>query len=256
MPFAALRAMAEDGLVLRAASGREGLVSWRNLRDPDSDHILLDYGEVLTTNTAQGSTVTEHIHALPAGSHLVSAFGAYTSGSRHRELSFIVTSDGAERAEVAARRPLGDRREVVVQDVLTNIVRNFSRQPIKESSLSLIERARDLRRGSVVGFQVGVAGLAEKGTRQRLSTRFAFRRATTQFERLAPHWVAVLRQRAKAIVASATSLSTIVKRVAIAAAAVKARRERYWSGMKDPASDTSARRPQTLRQQQEPRIKQ
>ena len=79
---------------------------------------MLAYGDVLTTNTSQGSTVTDHIFALPAGSHQVNAFGAYTSGSRHREQSFIVTSDGAERQEVAARRPLGDKRQVRESDVI------------------------------------------------------------------------------------------------------------------------------------------
>lgn len=62
------------------------------------------------------------IHAMPAGTKLVSAFGAYTSGSRHREQSFIVTSEGAERAEIVARRPLGDQREIGRGDVLNCIL--------------------------------------------------------------------------------------------------------------------------------------
>lgn len=250
-----VRDITDDGLVLRSASGRDGFVPWHNLRDPDSDHILLDYGEVLTTNTAQGSTVAEHIHALPAGSHLVSAFGAYTSGSRHRELNFIVTSDGAERAEVAARRPLGDRREVVFEDVLANIVRNFSRQPIKESSLALIERARDLRRGSVTSFQIGTAGLTEEGRHPSLSARFAVNRAASQIQSLTPHWVRGLRKRARVIVASASSLSAIVRQVAAVTASVKTRRVRYWTTTKDANTEQAERRLQASRQQQEPRIK-
>jgi len=151
-----IRAIEEDGLVLRAPSGKQGLVPWDRLRAPDSERVLLDYGEALTTNTAQGSTVSEHIHAMPAGSALVSAFGAYTSGSRHREKSFIVTSEGAERAEVAGRRPLGDARKIEQADLIANIVRNLSRQPVKEASLDLLERARDVRRGAVRAFQAGV----------------------------------------------------------------------------------------------------
>jgi len=88
----------------------------------------------------------EHIHAIPAGSRLVSAFGAYTSGSRHREQSFIVTSEGAERTEIVVRRPLGDQREI-----LNNIVRNFSQQPVKESALDMIDRADAIRRGTIRG---------------------------------------------------------------------------------------------------------
>jgi hypothetical protein len=151
-----IRGIDENGLVLRAPSGKQGLVPWDRLKAPGSERILLDYGEALTTNTAQGSTVSEHIHAMPAGSTLVSAFGAYTSGSRHRDKSFIVTSEGAERVEVAGRRPLGDARKIEEADLIANIVRNLSRQPVKEASLDLLERARDVRRGAVRAFQAGV----------------------------------------------------------------------------------------------------
>ena len=58
-------------------SGKQGFVPIANLRPDGGERVLLDYGEALTTNTAQGSTVSEHIHALPAGSALVSAFGAW-----------------------------------------------------------------------------------------------------------------------------------------------------------------------------------
>jgi hypothetical protein len=141
------------GLTLRNGVGREGAVAWDTLRDEVSGRVQLAYGDALTTNTAQGTTVTEHIHAMPAGTKLVSAFGAYTSGSRHREQSFVVTSEGAERAEVIARRPLGDRREIGHGDLLSNIIRNFTQQPEKEAALALIDRAVCLRRGAVQAMQ-------------------------------------------------------------------------------------------------------
>jgi hypothetical protein len=141
------------GLTLRNAAGREGVVTWDTLRGEASGRVQLAYGDALTTNTAQGTTVTEHIHAMPAGTKLVSAFGAYTSGSRHREQSFIVTSEGAERAEVIARRPLGDRREIGRGDLLHNIIRNFAQTPEKEAALALIDRAVGLRRGAVQAVQ-------------------------------------------------------------------------------------------------------
>ena len=77
------------GVVLRTKTGREGLVRWDSLSDPATGRVKLAYGDALTTNTSQGSTVTEHIFAVPGGSRQVNAFGAYTSGSRHREQSFI-----------------------------------------------------------------------------------------------------------------------------------------------------------------------
>jgi hypothetical protein len=144
-----------EGLVLRTKEGREGVVKWDSLSDDKTGRVRIAYGDVLTTNTSQGATVTEHIFAVPGGSRQVNAFGAYTSGSRHREQSFIVMSDGAERQEVAARRPLGDRRQVRESDVIENIARNFGRQPVKEGSLAMIERANNMRTGTVQKMQAG-----------------------------------------------------------------------------------------------------
>jgi len=126
--------------------------------------LQLAYGDALTTNTAQGSTVTEHIHAMPSGTRLVTAFGAYTSGSRHREQSYIVTSEGAERAEIIGRRPLGDRREITRYDILQNLTQNLARQPEKESSLHMIERAASLRRGTVQHFQKSLHSFESQAT--------------------------------------------------------------------------------------------
>src|ERR1019366_4445274 len=128
---------------------------WDSLKDEATGRIQLAYGDVLTTNTSQGATVSEHIFAVPGGSRQVNAFGAYTSGSRHREQSFIVTSDGAERQEVAGRRPLGDRRQVRESDVIENVARNFGRQPGKEGSLAMIARAENLRTGTIHKMQAG-----------------------------------------------------------------------------------------------------
>ncbi len=151
-----------EGLVLRTKEGREGLVKWDSLSDDKTGRMKLGYGDVLTTNTSQGATVTEHIFAVPGGSRQVNAFGAYTSGSRHREQSFIVTSDGAERQEVAARRPLGDKRQVRESDVIENIARNFARQPVKEGSLAMVERANNLRTGTVQRMQAGKQRLEQR----------------------------------------------------------------------------------------------
>ena len=171
-------AIRDDGLLLRTREGREGLVLWETLRNPASGRVMLAYGEVLTINTSQGSTVSEHIFALPAGTAPVSAFGAYTSGSRHREQSFIVVSDGAERAEVSGRRPLGDRREIRQSDVIRNIVRNFARQPEKESALALLERAEGLRRGGIRRFQAAKQALEQRESEGKQRTALPARLAS------------------------------------------------------------------------------
>jgi hypothetical protein len=151
-----------EGLVLRTKEGREGVVKWDSLSDARTGRVKLAYGDVLTTNTSQGATVTEHIFAVPAGSRQVNAFGAYTSGSRHREQSFIVTSDGAERQEVASRRPLGDKRQVRESDVIENVARNFARQPVKEGSLAMIERASNLRTATIQKMQASKQPLQQR----------------------------------------------------------------------------------------------
>jgi hypothetical protein len=151
-----------DGLLLRNAAAKIGLVAWTTLQDRGTGNIRLAYGDALTTHTAQGSTVTEHIHAMPSGTRLVSAFGAYTSGSRHTERSFMVTSEAAERSEVHGRRPLGDPRPVTRGDIFTNMTRNLSRQPEKVSALDLIEKAADLRRGTIHGVQKALHAMEEQ----------------------------------------------------------------------------------------------
>ena len=157
-----VREVREEGLVLQGKQGRHGLVRWDALRHEQNGRIMLAYGDVLTTHTTQGATVSEHIFALPGGSRQVNAFGAYTSGSRHREASYIVTSDGAERAEVAGRRPLGDKRTIREGDVLANVARNFARQPVKESALALLDRAETVRRGTIRRMQAGKHGLEQR----------------------------------------------------------------------------------------------
>ena len=237
-----VRDISEAGLTLRAASGTEGLVPWSSLRDRRSEHILLDYGEALTTNTAQGSTVTDHIHAMPAGSKIVSAFGAYTSGSRHRDRNFIVISDGAERTEVAARRPLGDRREILAEDVLANIVRNLSRQPQKESSLELLEGADDLRRGSIRTMQAAAeAAQRPPNGGSGFARRLEEGRLRAKIDRSVPTWAANLRERARAMASAARASFNVMQSVVDSVRKRNARNARYWRGVADDAAAQSQR---------------
>jgi ATP-dependent exoDNAse (exonuclease V) alpha subunit len=238
-----IREISEAGLTLRAASGTEGLVVWSNLRDRVSEHILLDYGEVLTTNTAQGSTVTDHIHAIPGGSRSVSAFGAYTSGSRHRDRNWLVVSDGAERTEVAARRPLGDRREILVEDVLANIIRNLSREPRKESSLELLERADDLRRGSIRNFQ-GAAESAQRssGSSGSFARRLEEGRLRERLDGALPAWATRLKARAQDVGRAARTTLQTVQQIVEAVRKRKARQARYWRDVADDAPAQSQNR--------------
>jgi hypothetical protein len=145
-----------EGLRLRNASGKDGLVRWDSLRHATSNRVRLTYGDVLTINTAQGVTSTEHIDVMPAGSRAVNAFKAYVAESRHRRATWLITSDGAERDEIMNRRPLGDPRPIENRDVWDNMARNLSRRPEKESALTFLRRAQQVRRGAARGFQRGL----------------------------------------------------------------------------------------------------
>jgi hypothetical protein len=146
----------DGGLVLENHMGRTGFVRWSTLADQESGRIRLSYGDVLTIDSSQGATVTEHIHAMPAGSRQVTGFKAYVAESRHRAITWLVTSDGAERQEIANRRPLGDRRTIQAADVWENIARNLSRQPEKLTALDLIARMPQLRRETARMMQEGL----------------------------------------------------------------------------------------------------
>ncbi|WP_298264663.1 MobF family relaxase [Acidocella sp.] len=201
------------------------------------------YGDALTTHTAQGSTVTEHIHAMPSGSRLVTAFGAYTSGSRHREQSFIVTSEGAERAEIVGRRPLGDRREITASDVLANVTRNLSRQDEKESAVSLIERAADLRRGTIQTVQAAFQRIEERKMAQDRATylpeRLEHGRIMRVLESRLPALVERLRrhsERAAQMIRSGTALVERLTELTMAKRAMRITEGEYWQRLAERAS--------------------
>lgn len=145
-----------EGLTLRSAGGREGVVKWDTLRDRMSGRVRLSYGDAMTIDAAQGLTSSEHISAMPSGSKAVDAFKGYVAASRHRKATWIVTSDGAERQEIAGRRPLGDLRPLREVDVWENMGRNLSRTPEKSSALAFLERATNVRRGAVRDLQAGL----------------------------------------------------------------------------------------------------
>jgi hypothetical protein len=157
-----VRAIAAVGLTLRNTQGREGVVVWDTLRDRTSGRIRLSYGDVLTIDATQGLTSTEHIQAMPAGTQAVTAYKAYTAASRHRQASYLVTSDGAERRQIAARRPLGDPRPIREADVWANMGRNLARQPETPAALDLLEQAHRVQRGTARALQAGLQSAEQR----------------------------------------------------------------------------------------------
>ncbi len=175
-----VRGVQAAGIVLRTAAGREGVVSWESLADRTSGRTRLAPGDVLTIDAAQGITSSEHINAMPAGSAGVTGFKGYTAESRHRDMAWLVTSEGAERREVMNRRALGDARPVGAADVWESVAWNLARQPAKASALDFLERARDVSRGAAhamqAGFRRAEAREVAGEVRATLGTRFRDRR--------------------------------------------------------------------------------
>ena len=112
-----IRALTEEGMIARNDAGIEGLVAWRKIRARPDAPVRLTYGYAMTVDTAQGSTTTEHIHAMPAGSHAIHGFKAYTAPSRHERTTWIVIDEAAERRQLASRSMIGHRPDSHEPDV-------------------------------------------------------------------------------------------------------------------------------------------
>lgn len=179
-----VEAVDEQGLVLRNRKGVAGRVAWSTLCNRETGVIQLSYGDVLTIDSSQGSTVTEHIHAMPGGTRTVSGPKAYVAESRHTERAWLVTSDGAERREVSDRRALGDPRPLTTEDVWANMARNLSRRPERLSALAFLEAATNVRRmaGQALsgGLQPGEQAVQQGQAVSGLGLRFAVRRGVAQ----------------------------------------------------------------------------
>ncbi len=148
-----------SGLTVRNEKGTEATLNWSQLRHRDTGKIMLTYGDALTIDARQGDTVSEHITVMPAGSAAVNAYKAYTTESRHRLRSWLITSEGEEMQEIISRRPLGDPRNLeadpaaVRRSVLANMARNLNRHPEKQLATEFLEKARAVKRGAIDSMQ-------------------------------------------------------------------------------------------------------
>jgi hypothetical protein len=133
-----IRELTEEGMVVRNDAGAEGMVMWRKIQAHRDAPVRLSYGYAMTVDTAQGSTATEHIHALPAGSHAIHGFKAYTAASRHERTTWIVVDEASERRHLAGRSMIGPRPEIAEPNVWRQIGENLSRQPQKASALDML----------------------------------------------------------------------------------------------------------------------
>jgi hypothetical protein len=136
-----IRGLIEEGIIVRNEAGAEGLVAWRKIQARPDSPVRLAYGYATTIDTAQGSTATEHIHALPGGSSAIHGFKAYTALSRHQQTTWIVIDEASERRALAHRSMLGHKPDIHEHDLWRNIGENLSRQPKKTSALAILRAA-------------------------------------------------------------------------------------------------------------------
>jgi hypothetical protein len=140
-----------EGITLKSRSGKVGTVKWQALQA--KGRVKLAYGDAMTIHTAQGSTSREHILALPSGSRAIDGKMGYSGGTRHRQVSYLLTNEAAEREDVRKRRPLNDTRDITLNDRWANVARTLAYQPEKDTAVALFDRVHRLRRGSVREFQ-------------------------------------------------------------------------------------------------------
>ncbi|MGG5811674.1 MobF family relaxase [Falsiroseomonas sp. CW058] len=224
------------GMRVQAASGREGRVAWSTLADRATGRVRLAYGEVMTTHTAQGSTATEHVHALPAGTKAVTGFAAYASGTRHRRASWLIVSAGAEHAEVVRRRPLNDVRPVTEADAWANAARNLGRQPRQEGALEFLARAGEVRRGAARALRAGARPAERRAGMGLPETTLGERLARDRRGRMAAPIAARLAEAVRARDAFAERLSRLGAELA---GAVRERLAR----LRGPAAEQGRERP-------------
>jgi hypothetical protein len=152
-----------------------------------------------------------------------------------------VTSDGAERADIAGHRPLGDKRQVRGTEVTENIAKNFARQPEKETALGFIERAAQLRKGSIRAMQVGKHGLEQRlaDGKTKASLSASFRRLDEERR---------LKAVAQTVASTTTGREDLPNRIRTATAAVRHAAREAVEGIRRLRETVAPRQRSTRRQ--------
>lgn len=90
--------------------------------------------------------------AWPRGSKEVSAGTAYSTSTRHRRTSYILTSAMSEHVEVKASRPRNDIRPITDEDKWAHVAERLIAKAEKDLASTLGSRTDGLRRGTVRAF--------------------------------------------------------------------------------------------------------
>lgn len=132
-----VRSLLPDGMIVRNAGGHEGSLLWSKIRATPDAPVRLAWGYAATVDSLQGSSATEHIHALPSGSGATHGLKTYTASTRHRTINWLVIDEASERQQITNRTMIGHQRDIEEPDIWENISENFIRQPLKASAVSV-----------------------------------------------------------------------------------------------------------------------
>jgi len=145
-----------------SAKGKQGFVTWDALRHRETGRIQLTYGDAVSIDAVQGVTSTEHLNVVPDGSVALNAKKAYVAGSRSREATYLIVSDGRERQDIEAARPIGDAHPIGEDQVWAHVAANFSRQQEKELATQLLDRSTAFRTGTARGLASAFQGWQQR----------------------------------------------------------------------------------------------
>lgn len=133
-------------ITVKNPSGRVATLPWKAFSD-DGGPVRIAPGFAATIDSQQGITSTEHINAMLGGSAAVQGLKNYVAESRHRNTSWMVVNEAAERRQISQGQHIGTPIDTI--DVWKNIAANLSAQPVKASALDFLREATQIRRGAV-----------------------------------------------------------------------------------------------------------
>jgi hypothetical protein len=142
-------------------------------------------------------------------------------------------------------RPLGNLREITRNDVVQNVIGNLSRQDEKESAVSVLERAANVRRGTIRAVQTSLQPIEARTAAQERATslpeRLQRHRVTRALAAKLPGLVARLRRHGEFVVQLAKAGSALAEQLAAIARAKRAEHKSefgYWRDVAARASKT------------------
>ena len=173
-----------DAMRVRRDDGKEATVKYDQLRVRRDRPVQLAYGYAVTTDAAQGVTSDEHINALPDGSRAVNSRKAYPAESRQRDTTWLVTSEAAERKQIASRIQIGTFQPIREADIWRNVANNLGRADMRQSATDFLRQGSGIRRGSLTALPAASVQVETREQEGRQTPSFRHAQDLHQAQRL------------------------------------------------------------------------